>query len=70
MVVANKRTHVIRFRVTSWELDWARTIAEENGQPLSSVIRQALGTFVADYAESIEGFPVSTPCAPPQFRMR
>lgn len=64
------RTHVLRFRVTSWELEWARAIAAENGQPLASVIRQALGTYVADYAETVDGFHVNTPCSPPTFRMR
>ena len=64
-----RRTHVLRFRVTAWELEWAKSIAAENGQPLSSVIRQAFGTYVADYAETVATFPVNTPCAPPPFRM-
>lgn len=71
MVVASKRTRIVCFRVTERELEWARAIAAENQQPLASVFRQAVGTYVADYAETVaDGFPVNTPCAPAAFRMR
>ena len=41
----------VEFRVTPDELKALENVAEENNQPLSSVIRDAVNSYVADYCD-------------------
>lgn len=45
------RTKIVTFRATDAEVDELARIAAENGLPMASMIRCAVGTFVADYRE-------------------
>lgn len=50
------------FRVTHEEWHWLERIAAQDGQPVSTVIRRAIGEYVADYTDDvIPTFSVNTP---------
>lgn len=47
--------------VTRAELVAIRRVAAENGQPVASVIREAVNEFVADYGERAVFFSIPAP---------
>ena len=71
--MASKRTMHRTFRVSFDEWDALNRIAAENDMAVATLIRHAIGEFVADYSEStyvLTTFPVNTPAIPSHFRMR
>lgn len=44
-------THTVRFLVTESERKELQAVAKENGQPVSTLIRDAVNEFVSDYKE-------------------
>lgn len=61
------RRIIVSFRVDEREREWLRAVAQDNGVPMSTMIKEAVVELVNDYAETRVTFGTS-PCGKTRYR--